>query len=88
VNPRGPGLRLCQEVLEQNGHQAEAEAIVRIRNRANWSNYVTELIANVQQVVRERSDISKLRFLLYPSELLPEDRARIEQDDAGVVWLR
>ncbi len=27
VNPRGPGLRLCQEVLEQNGQPVEAEAV-------------------------------------------------------------
>jgi hypothetical protein len=37
--------------------------------------------------VRKHSDISRLRFLLYPFGLLPQDRARIEQDDAGVVWL-
>ncbi|MDI6448478.1 SPL family radical SAM protein [Anaerobaca lacustris] len=87
VNPRGPGLRLCQEALQQNGYQTEAEAIGIIRRRASWSNYVTELIANVQQAVRKHSDISKLRFLLYPSGLRPEDKARIERDDAGVVWL-
>lgn len=87
VNLRGPGLRLCQEALEQNRCQAEAEAIGQIRRRANWSSYVTELIANVQRAVRRCSDISKLRFLLYPWELVPDDRVKIEQDDAGVVWL-
>ncbi len=88
MNPRGPGLRLCQEALEENGYQAEAEAIGRIRRRTTWSDYVTELIANVQQAVQKHADISKLRFVLYPSGLRSEDRARIERDDAGVVWLR
>jgi DNA repair photolyase len=87
VNPRGPGLRLCQEALEQNSHRAEANAIRQIRQRANGSSYVVRLISTVQRAVRERSDISKLRFLLYPSGLLPEDREKLERDDAGAVWL-
>ena len=33
------------------------------------------------------ANISKLRILLYPSELTPEDEARIREDDAGVIWL-
>jgi DNA repair photolyase len=87
VNPRGPGLRLCQEALEQKGFTREAEAIAAIRQRANWSRYVAELVSTVQGAVRKHSDISKLRFLLYPSGLLPQDRAEIQKDDAGVVWL-
>lgn len=87
VNPRGPRRRLCQEVLEENGRRAEAQAIGRIRQQANGSKYVVDLIVRTQRAVRNQFDISKLRFLLYPSGLLPEDRARIERDDAGVVWL-
>ncbi|MDD1677547.1 MAG: hypothetical protein LUQ40_07425 [Methanomicrobiales archaeon] len=87
VNPRGPGLRLCQEALEQNGLHTEADAIARIRRRANWSSYVAELISRVQPAMRRYSDISKLRLLLYPSGLLPQDRERIKHDSAGVVWL-
>ena len=87
VNPRGPGLRRCQEALELWGYVQEAQAVARIRKRAGWSNYVVELLANVQQSVRKHSHIAKLRFLLYPSRLLPEDLARIRQDDAGVLWL-
>ena len=87
VNPRGPGLRLCQEALEQNGCRAKAEALGRIRHRADWSNYVAELLSKVQRAMKEYSDISKLRFLLYPSGLRPEDRAKIERNDTGVVWL-
>ena len=87
VNPRGPGLRHCQEALELWGYDAEAQAIGRIRTRRHWSRYVLELIRNVQASVRRRFDIQKLRFLLYPSNLLPEHASAIRQDDAGVAWL-
>jgi DNA repair photolyase len=87
VNSRGPGLRLCQEALEAKGFRTEALAIERIRKREHWSEYVVQLIRNVQASVRRHSDIGKLRFLLYPSGLLPDHVARIRQDDAGVIWL-
>jgi hypothetical protein len=38
--------------------------------------------------MRQHSDITKLRFLLYPSRLLPEHVEAIKQDDAGIIWLR
>jgi len=88
VNPRGAGLRLCQEALESHGFTVEAAAIAKIRSTKNWSRYVVDLIANVQRSMRQHSDISKLRFLLYPSRLLPEDVEAIKKDDAGVIWLR
>ena len=87
INPRGPGLRHCQEALELHGYEKEAKAFERIRNRKNWSGYVVDLIKNVQKSVRKYSDISKLRFLLYPSGLTPEDKVEIQKDDAGVIWL-
>ncbi len=87
VNPRGPGLKCCQEALELWGHERQAKAIGRIRKRRNWSRYVVDLIANVQRGMPQHSDISKLRFLLYPSRLLREHVDLIRQDDAGVIWL-
>jgi len=87
VNPRGPGPIHCQQALELWGYQKEAESIRRIRNRANWSKYVLNLLRNVQRSVRKYSDINKLRFLLYPTNLLSEDQEAIRKDDAGVVWL-
>jgi len=87
INPRGPGLRRCQEALELWGYQREAEAVGRIRHKVHWSRYVADLIVNVQQSMRRQSDIGKLRFLLYPARLTDEDRARIASDDAGVIWL-
>lgn len=87
VNPRGPGLRQCQEALELWGYDQEAEATQEIQHRDGWSRYVTQLLANVQQSVRRHFDTEKVRFLLYPSRLLPEDKARVREDDEGVVWL-
>ncbi len=87
VNPRGPGLRHCQEALELWGYSSEAEAIARIRQRQGWSQYCLDLIRSVQASVRRHFAIEKLRFLLYPAHLLPEHEAEIRKDDEGVVWL-
>jgi DNA repair photolyase len=87
VNPRGKGLKLIQQTLTDHGYSTEAAAIEKIRHRVHWSKYVADLVGNVQASVRRYSDISKLRFLLYPKNLTDADRKRIEQDDAGVVWL-
>ena len=87
VNPRGPGLKRCQELLDVTGFTTEAAAMDHIRHRSAWSDYVTRLIYNVQISVRRHSDISKLRFLLYPTHLTSTNRNRILQDDAGVIWL-
>jgi DNA repair photolyase len=87
VNARGPGLRLCQEALSRAGFQAEATAVHEIRKASNWSHYVMRLLAEVQQSARRYIGVEKLRFLLYPSRLLPEHADHIRRDDAGVIWL-
>ena len=58
-----------------------------IRTQQGWSQYATQLVSNVQRSIRKLSDISRLRFLLYPSRLKQEDATKIRQDDEGVVWL-
>jgi|GEM_PF-6678264 len=65
----------------------EAKAIESIRKKQNWSQYVLRLIRSVQRAMRKHSDIDKLRFLLYPSGLLPQHKAEILKDNAGVIWL-
>jgi DNA repair photolyase len=87
INARGPGLRMTQKALEARGHLAEAKAIEKVRKREHWSQYVVELIEAVQHAAREVFDIERLRFLLYPSLLLPEHAKRVKRDDAGVIWL-
>ena len=87
VNPRGGGLRDTAESLREAGFMVEADAVSLIRKRSHWSAYVTRLIQTLQLSLRRHGAIDKLRFLLYPSHLLPTDRAAIESDDAGIVWL-
>jgi DNA repair photolyase len=87
VNPRARCLIQCQEALAANGCQVEAAAIARVREKKHWSAYVVRLVCHVQQAVRELYDIERLRFLLYPSRLLPEHVSQIKRDDAGVIWL-
>ena len=45
------------------------------------------LIASLQSAMKRHMTTSQLRVLLYPTNLTPEDEARIRKDDAGVVWL-
>jgi DNA repair photolyase len=87
VNPRGRGLILTQKALAEHGHHEQAEAVSAVRNKAQWSRYVADLIRHIQHSVRRFHDLSKLRFLLYPDGLTPSDVATIRRDDAGVVWL-
>lgn len=87
VNPRGRGLILTQQALAEHGYHEQAQAVGAVRNRTQWSRYVAVLIRHLQDSVRRFSDTSKLRFLLYPSGLTPEDLDQVERDDAGVVWL-
>lgn len=59
-----------------------------IRKRKNRSPYVADLVARIQEAVRQvYGDASKLRFLSYGKDLLDADRARIKQDPDGVIWL-
>jgi DNA repair photolyase len=87
VNTRGRGLILTQEALQAKGFRFEAAHIEAIRSKENWSWYLTRLVKTVQNSVRKLYNIRKLRFLIYPSRLEPQDSAQIRQDDAGVIWL-
>lgn len=87
VNPRGRGLILTQKALESGGFQEEAKSIELIRKKERWSIYVKNLIQNIQCAIRKYSDINKLRFLLYPKNLLQADLEEIQKDDTGIVWL-
>jgi DNA repair photolyase len=87
VNQRGPGLKATEDSLRESGFLDEADSLARIRRAETWSVYVADLIHNLQIVLRNHNMIGKLQFLLYPTKLLPTDRAHIEADAAGVVWL-
>jgi DNA repair photolyase len=87
VNPRGPGLIRTEEALRAAGYEAEAAAVGRIRNKKVWSAYATQLVRDVQSSMRKHGMIDKLQILLYPKNLQEADKARIREDDAGVIWL-
>jgi len=87
VNLRGRALTLTCRALWNNGYADDATVVASIRNKEAWSLYARELIVKVQESVRKQYDISRLRFLLYPSRLEQEHIARIKEDDAGVIWL-
>ncbi|MFB3789485.1 MAG: radical SAM protein [bacterium] len=87
VNQRGPGLRLCQETLELRGYDEPAQAIRSIRTGNGWSHYVVELLKNTQRSVRKYSEISRLRFLLYPKRLTAQDLVAVSHDPEGIIWL-
>jgi DNA repair photolyase len=87
VNARGPGLRLVQEALQAAGFAGEAAAVEQVRRQSVWSAYCARLVNALQQAMRKRGAIDKLRFLLYTSHLLPKDLSGIRQDDVGIQWL-
>ena len=87
ANPRGDSLTVTEDTLRQTGFVAEADGVARIRRRASWSPYATRLIASLQSAMTRHMTTDQLRVLLYPTNLTPEDDARIRKDDAGVVWL-
>jgi DNA repair photolyase len=87
VNLRGRALILTNDALRNSGYPSEAVVVASIRDKEYWSRYATQLILNVQRSVRKLYDISRLRFLLYPSRLTSADIVGIKKDDVGVIWL-
>ena len=87
VNARGPGLKRTEAVLREGGYTVEADAVGAIRRAKNWSAYTTRLVRAIQDSLRHRQAIHKLRFLLYPSRLTPADRQSILARPEGVRFL-
>lgn len=87
INPRGTGLGLTEQALRSAGYAAAADQVARVRQGTEWSAYTRRLLANVQASLRSRRSLSKLRFLLYPSRLTPEDKRWVREHASGVRWL-
>lgn len=87
VNARGKGLILTQEALEKSGYVEEAEAVKAVRKKDAWSQYTYDLIRNIQDSVKEHSDIKKLKFLLYPKNLHQVHLNKLKSNSRGIVWL-
>jgi len=87
VNLRGRASTLTNDALRKSAYPGEAVVVASVSDKECWSRYATQLILNVQGGVRKLYDISRLKFLLYPSRLMPADIVRIKRDDTGIIWL-
>jgi len=87
VNSRGRGLGLTEGALRSAGLHEEADAIAGIRPEDQWSAYTRNLLGSVQEALRKRDSLPKLRFLLYPWRLTQGDESWIRSHSDGVKWL-
>lgn len=87
VNSRGPCLKDTEKALRAAGFRAEADALKAVRHGVGWSAYATRLLRSAQGSLKKRRSLHKLRFLLYPSRLTPEDEIWIRSHSDGVKWL-
>ena len=87
INGRGPSLPDTEEALRAAGFRAEADALAAVRHQPAWSGYAAGLLRSVQDALRKRHSLHKLRFLLYPSRLTQQDAVWIRSHDEGVKWL-
>jgi len=51
------------------------------------SAYATQLLKDLQAIMRQHGGLKDLRFLLYPSELNPGDYEWADRHRGGVRWL-
>jgi DNA repair photolyase len=87
INGRGPSLPDTEKALRAAGFLAEADALAAVRHQPVWSTYAARLLRSVQDALRKRRSLHKLRFLLYPSRLTHQDAEWIRSHDEGVKWL-
>ena len=87
VNPRGPGLIRCAEVLKQAGFHEEADAMNAIRSRTNWNDYAVNLVKNAQEAAAKVNMLDRLHILIYSKQLSNEGRNKLMSDGQRVVWL-
>jgi hypothetical protein len=87
INGRGPSLPDTEEALRAAGFRAEADALAEVRHQPAWSAYAAGLLRSVQDALRKRRSLRKLRFLLYPAKLTEGDATWIRLHAEGVKWL-
>jgi hypothetical protein len=87
LNPRGPGIKRCEEALLATGFSREAEAFHSIRCRAGWNEYAARLTRLVQATARKFGAAARLRMLLYTRQFDPRTVDVLRRDGEGLVWL-
>lgn len=82
VNPRGPGLRLCQEALAKAGFVSIANEVSFIRGQREHTAYVARLIDNLHTAAAKAGLESQLKILVYG------DKGQFHGRTSAVVWLK
>jgi DNA repair photolyase len=82
LNPRGPGIARCMEILDKNNHSNIAAHFDMIRNSTLHMDYVENLINMSTNIAKEMNCIDKLKILVYSNG----DGYRV--DDQAVIWLK
>ena len=82
VNPRGPGLSLCQAALAEAGHSRVANEVRFIREHQEHAHYTARLIGNLNVAAAGVGLKSLLKILVY------DDGGRFSGDASSVIWLK
>lgn len=82
VNPRGPGLRNCEQLLRRQGFIREADALNAIRNREAFKKYVYTFIEAATAEANKRGCSDIFNILAY------DDGNDFSGDDRSVIWLK
>lgn len=86
-NPRGKGAGFTVEALRSAGYKKEADAVANVSNKKESSAYCRKLLETIQNSLRARNSLDRLRFLLYPNDLTEADKGWIKHHMEGVKWL-
>ena len=82
VNPRGPGLKNCVELLGRHGLFHEADQFNAVRNRQAYKKYVCNFIETATTEARRRDCLEIFNILVY------ESGQDFKGDDRAVIWLK
>jgi len=82
VNPRGPGLSLCQEALAAAGFSSIANEVRFIRGEREHLDYTARLIGNLNVAAAGAGLKPLLKILVY------SDGKDFSGDASSVVWLK
>ncbi|MGD8446474.1 MAG: hypothetical protein PVI94_23435 [Desulfobacterales bacterium] len=82
VNPRGPGLRNCADLLGRHFLFHEADQFNAVRNKQTYKKYVYHFIETATTEAKRRDCLEIFNILVYDSG---ED---YKGDDRAVIWLK